>query len=239
VSLKLSFKQIVRTVLALYAANWRVVVPFSVFAAFVPFAVEELIAHDLPNVWASILTSGIDTLATVFFAGAAEELEHRWEEGKRRVPVKDVLRSLPPVIWPLTVVALITTVAYVIGLLLLLIPGLIILTLWAVAGPVVVAERTGILKAFSRSRQLVRGNAWRVFVVLLVAEVLAAVVGTLVSLVFTLWGDRPDEPVALAIGEALTLPLEGLAVPVMYWRLREIEDARAETAAAEEAAAGA
>ena len=48
-------------------------------------------------------------------------------------------------------------------------------------------------------------------------------IGIAISALLHLVGEKPDEPLGLAIGETFTLPLEALAVPVMYWRLRELE----------------
>jgi hypothetical protein len=221
---KLSIKLVLVDTLMLYARNWRIVLPVAVVAAFVPLAIEVFIGHQLPSGWAALLTTVVDTLATVAFAGAAEELVHRWVGGERRIPLRGVLTRVPPVLLRLGVVSVLSALGIALGALLLLVPGLVLLTWWALVGPVIVAERLGIRATFRRSRQLVRGNAWRVLAIMLGAEVLAALIGAVISAIFGLFGDKPDEPVALALGEAITLPLEGLAVPVMYWRLREIEE---------------
>jgi hypothetical protein len=222
---RLSILRVYRASFAMLAHNWFLLLPIALVLVLVPVAIELLYEEELPTVWAGILTSFLDTLATVIFAGLAEEAAHRWEDGERRVKLRPVLAKVPAVIVPLFVVGLLQAVVTAVGLLLLVIPGLIAATLTAVAGPVVVAERPGIFPAFRRSFRLVRGNAWRVFLIVLSVELLAAVVGFLVGLVFQAFGDKPDAPVSLAIGEGLTLPLEGLLIPMMYWRLRELREA--------------
>ena len=57
--------------------------------------------------------------------------------------------------------------------LLLIIPGLILLTIWAVFAPAIVIERIRVIDAFGRSRELVRGNGWPVFGVIIVAFLIA------------------------------------------------------------------
>ena len=221
---KLSLKRVTVATLTLYARNWRIVLPVAILAAFIPLAIEVFIAHQLPDGWAALLSTFVDTLATVFFAGAAEELVHRWIEGQRRIPLRGVLARVPPVLFRLGLVSVVSAIGAIIGLVFLLVPGLILLTYWALVGPVIVAERPGFIATFRRSFHMVRGNALRVFAIIAGAELAAVLIGGLVSLIFQLFGDSPDEPVALAIGEAITLPLEGLAVPVVYWFLRDIED---------------
>jgi hypothetical protein len=101
-----------------------------------------------------------------------------------------------------------------------------------------VAEEVGIRRSFRRSFQLVRGNARRVFFIVFTIEVLAGVVAVLIGVVFKSIGESSENPIALAIGEALTFPLEVFAVAVMYWRLREIERVRPSAQADEAVAAG-
>ncbi len=63
---------------------------------------------------------------------------------------------------------------------LLLVPGIMLGVMWSVALCVIVAERSGVFAAFSRSRNMTRGVRWRVFGVMLVifaAYLLLAAVG--------------------------------------------------------------
>ena len=55
-----------------------------------------------------------------------------------------------------------------IGLVLLVVPGLFLITIWAVIAPVIVLERAGVFESFGRSRHLVKGNGWQVFGVLVI-----------------------------------------------------------------------
>jgi hypothetical protein len=222
---RLNVLRVFGTALAIYGRNPWIVLPVAIVAAFLPAAGEIFIADELPDVWATLVNTAIDGFATALFAGCGEELVHRWEDGERRIPLKGVLAKVPGVLIPLFVVGFLQALAIVVGLLLLVIPGFVALTFLAVVGPVVVAERSGIRGAFRRSVRLVRGSGWRVFEVMLGVEVLAALIGIAVALIISTLGEKPDEPVGLAIGETFTLPIEALAVPVMYWRLREREEA--------------
>jgi len=228
VSDRLSVRHVFGSAFAIYAHNARIVLPVAIVAAFIPAALEIFVVHHVSDGVATILTTVLDNLATVFFAGAAEELVHRWEQGERRIPLRGVLANVPRVIVPLFFVALLQGLFVAAGFILLIVPGFVALTFAAVVGPATVAERPGILGAFRRSFRLVRGNAWRVFLVMLSIEVLAGIIGAIVAVIAGLLGDSPDEPISLAIGETITLPIEVLAVAVMYWRLRDLEDRAAQ-----------
>jgi hypothetical protein len=78
-------------------------------------------------------------------------------------------------------VALLSGLGIVIGLFLLVIPGLYLATLWAVAVPVVVIERAGVGGSFSRSSELTDGRRWRVFGALLVMGIITVVTTSIVN----------------------------------------------------------
>lgn len=82
---------------------------------------------------------------------------------------------------PLIVVSILFTLAIMFGFILLIVPGVMIACAWCVAVPSLVADRTGIFGAFSRSADLTRGNRWRVFGLFLVLFVILMVVGTVLS----------------------------------------------------------
>ena len=55
---------------------------------------------------------------------------------------------------------------------LLIVPGLFLLTIWIAVIPAVVLENRGIGESFGRSRELVRGNGWNVFGVIILTFLL-------------------------------------------------------------------
>ena len=58
----------------------------------------------------------------------------------------------------LIVVGILAGIAIAIGFVLLIIPGLFLITIWSVIVPVIVIERTGVFDSFGRSRELVKGQ---------------------------------------------------------------------------------
>jgi len=82
---------------------------------------------------------------------------------------------------PLIVVSILFALAVGLGMILLIVPGVMIACAWCVAVPSLVADRTGIFAAFSRSAELTRGNRWRVFGLFLVLLVILIVLGAVLS----------------------------------------------------------
>jgi hypothetical protein len=107
---------------------------------------------------------GTTLLGDVFYAGAVA-LALSGGDGARLPPLGTVARKLA--YGRLIAVDIIFGVGAAIGVLLLVVPGVIFFTWFALAGPVVELEGAGVRRAFSRSRQLVRGRFWTVLLVLL------------------------------------------------------------------------
>src|SRR6202044_3824107 len=79
-------------------------------------------------------------------------------------------------------VSILYGVGVLIGLFLIVVPGLVLLTIWAVAAPVVVLEHPGAMAALGRSRELVRGNGWQVFGVVFIFNILVLIVASALEL---------------------------------------------------------
>jgi uncharacterized membrane protein len=123
------------------------------------------------------------------------------------------------VLGQLILVGIVAGVGIVIGFVLLIVPGLILITIWSVAAPVVVLERPGVFAALARSRELVRGNGWQVFGVILVLDILVVIVGSGIELGADSAGSGVGIVARVIVG-VLSAPLSALAAAVLYFELR-------------------
>ena len=119
----------------------------------------------------------------------------------------------------------------IIGLVALIIPGLIVITIFAVTGPVIEIERRPVVSALRRSAALARQHFWTV-----------ALLGTLPLLLSYLLESQvphPDGPGAIltfiavrCIGEAIVQAATGLLLVELCYRLRDADLQRAAAPAA-------
>jgi len=105
-----------------------------------------------------------------------------------------------------------------VGIVLGLVPGLFLITVWSVAAPVVMVEHPGGLRALGRSRELVRGNRWRVFGIIFVLMALLGGVGYVIEMGAGTLGSAPASVVKVLIG-IVAAPIPVLAVAVLYFEL--------------------
>ena len=80
----------------------------------------------------------------------------------RREAIGDLIGPAIASALPLFGMTLLFYLAISIGFTLLIVPGVILATVWAVAGPALVFERAGVFGGFARSAALTKGARWRV-----------------------------------------------------------------------------
>lgn len=78
----------------------------------------------------------------------------------RKATLGESLTAAMRSFWVLLALGILSGIAIGLGLVLLIVPGIILSLLWFVIGPVAVAERAGVGKAFERSRDLTRNHRW-------------------------------------------------------------------------------
>jgi hypothetical protein len=174
----------------------------------------------------------VSTIAGTLYQGVVVGLVRDVQDGRRDFSAGELINSTWPVVLPLIGAGLLSGLGIGIGLFLLVVPGLILLTIWALIAPVIVVERRGVLASFGRSRELVRGNAWQVFGVIFVAFLIAAVAGLVFLLIANAIADGPilsNGPIVRivfsAIASTLTAPIEGLVAATLYLSLLRIQSA--------------
>jgi glycerophosphoryl diester phosphodiesterase family protein len=217
---------VLRQTFGMYRRHARVLVPVALVAVAVPAGVEPLATSRLNEMVASLLNTVVATSATAVFAGTAKEVARRVHEGEPPPSVADLVRAVRHVFFALAAVGVIEGIGWTVGLLLLVVPGLYLMTRWAVAAAVVTVEHTSVRAAFRRSHELVTGSAWRVFALLVLILALSAVLGAVIEGMIELAGGHADVSFGVMLEEIIALPIEGLAIPVLYYALAGLEAGR-------------
>ncbi len=210
---------VVRRVFAIYVDQAPILFPAAAVVFVVEAAAAAAVLSAAPGL--AILVLALDLVATSLFTGMIAELVADLENGRRDASAGQLLRAVGPALGELILVSVVSGIGEAIGFI-LIVPGLILLTLWAVAAPVVVIEHPGGLRALDRSRELVRGNGWRVFGVIVLFALLVLVVGGTIEIIAASAGSIPALIADVAVS-VLTLPLLSLASAVLYFQLHALQ----------------
>jgi hypothetical protein len=181
------------------------------------FAVQFVVAIILPTRLNFIATLVFWVLA-ILYQGFVVELVSA-AESNRRTGIGELMRAVTPVLGSLLVISILFAIGVGIGFVLIIIPGLFLLTIWSVVVPVEVLEHRGIIGSFERSRELVRGNGWNVFGVIVIVWVVTAVISILVELLAGPLGHVGRDLIQWAVDVAIT-PILALSATVLYLELR-------------------
>lgn len=135
--------------------------------------------------------------------------------------------AVTPLLARLIWVTLITIVAVLAGLMILIIPGLILVTFFAVATQVVVVEHRDAFGSIARSAEMVRGNGLRVFGFVLLLGVVCLLLLSLVTIVTVpLFGTGTGGTTISSFLQNLIVgPLLAVGPAALYNRLRALPGA--------------
>lgn len=212
----LNVGDVVSKVADLYRRYAGVLLPVAAVIFLVVGLLEWLVDDSLVM---SLVVSILAMVATYFYTGMVVNLVDDVRDGRLDQSVGQLFGRVTPVLGTLILASILAGIGIAIGFVLLIVPGLILLTLWAVVAPSILVERQGVLAAFRRSMDLVKGNAFQVFAVILVFFLIQWVVAIVLAAVGAAAGDGLQAALAY-VGRVITAPLSALAAAVLFFELR-------------------
>lgn len=151
--------------------------------------------------------------------GALVELVRDVRDGRADSSIGETYKAVQPRLPALIVAGLLAGIGILIGLVLLVVPGLFLLTIWSMIVPVIVLEGKSAGESFSRSRDIVRGNGWNVFGLVLVTFLLVGIAGAVIRLILSPLPDFLDAWLGSLVAHSLTVPFAAAALTTAYFRL--------------------
>ncbi len=222
---ELSVGGVFGTAFSVFGDRARVLVPISFAGALVVSATSALLAEN-----AGVFVALIVDMAFLAFVTAVVMVVLRDQRERRPdSSATELMSSALPPLPAATLAASLAFVAVVVGIVFLVVPGLYLMTIWAVLLPVVVVERPGVFDAFGRARQLVRGNGWKVLGIVLLLGLILVGIGFPISFVLHRQVAGDVAPLLVnSLVSSLISPFQALVLGVLYYRLLDIEQNRQE-----------
>jgi hypothetical protein len=208
---------VISETLAVYSENFAPLI-LSALVVFLLVGIVTGLLQRGGGVFLGLLAAAIQLAAHALYTGFVVELVRDVRDGRRDATVGDLFSAATPTIVPLIVFGILFGIGVAIGLIIIIIPGLILLTFWSVGAPAIVVEHAGPIAAFGRSWRLVRGDAWSVFGVLVVVFLIVILVGAILGGIGTAIGTG-GIVVAAVISSAITAPISAIASSVLFFDL--------------------
>lgn len=125
-------------------------------------------------------------LLAMITQGALVRATVAYSQGRKASFAESAMAGLA-VVLPLFLLGLLSGLGFVLGLMLLVVPGVMLYVMWSVAAPALVEERLGPIEAFRRSLYLTRGARWKIFALMLVLVVIYWLFTTAVQSLGMIW----------------------------------------------------
>lgn len=184
----------------------------------------------LAAVLVGVAATAVIVVGTYWLQGALVFAVQDVRDGSFDASTDEILHKVRPFLGTLVLASILGGLGIALGILLLIVPGLVLLTWWALITPVIVLERKRVGEAFGRSREIVRGNGWTVFGVMLITTLLSAVGAGILSALLSFLPAFLEQWLGGTIAGAVVAPFTAIAVTLMYFQLTATDASQAETA---------
>jgi len=166
-----------------------------------------------------LIAAVISVVGYFWVQGALVELVQDVRDGRADRTIAETYTVVRPRLPALIVAGVLAAIGIGIGLLLLIVPGLFLLTIWSMLVPVIVLEGRSAGESFTRSREVVRGNGWNVFGLIFITFLLVLIASAVIRLVFSPLPEFLDSWLGSLVAHSLTIPFVAAALTTAYFRL--------------------
>jgi hypothetical protein len=220
----------------MFKAHWRHLVTIAL-VVYLAVALINLVLVAVLTWVGAILGAIISLVALFWVQGALVRAVDDIRDGRADLSLGETFQRVRPQLPSIIVGGILAGLGIALGLLLLIVPGLVLLTWWILLIPVIVLEGRSAGEAFTRSRELVRGYGWSVFGVIVLTILLVIAFNIVLSLLLLPVSDWLQSFLSNIIVGTVVTPFVALTWTTLYYRLRAAKEAPAEGAPEPEAPA--
>jgi hypothetical protein len=207
----------------MYKAHWRHLLPIA-FVVYVAIALLNLVLVLLLT-WVGAILGAIVSLIGLFWVqGALVKAVDDIRDGRADLTLGQTFERVRPQLISIIVAGILAAIGVLLGLLLLIVPGLVLLTWWVLIIPVIVLEERRAGEAFSRSREVVRGYGWGVFGVIVLTILIVIGFNIALGIILLPVAEWLQSLLSNIISGTLVTPFIAVAWTLLYFRLRAAKE---------------
>jgi len=190
------------------------------FVIYVVAALIELVLAGLLGWVGAVLALIVAIIAAFLLQAALVKAVDDVRDGRVDLSLSETVQAARPAVARVAGASIVSGIAIGIGLILFIVPGLYLITIWCLIVPVIVLEGAGIGAAFGRSQQLVKGHGWQVFGTIILVFLLLFVVSLVIGLILAVLPYALRQAISGVVSGTLISPFLALVVTLAYFRLR-------------------
>ncbi len=203
---------------ALYKSHWQRFVILAL-AVYVVVGLITAVLISSAEVWGALLATVVSLVSVFLLQGAFVHAVLDVRDGRVDMTVGETLAKARPYLGSIAGASLLAGLGIAVGLILLLVPGFYLLTIWVLIVPVIVLENKSALDSFARSREIVTGYGWNVFGLIVLTFLIQIVVGIVIGLLAVSLPETSGRFVSDLLSGAIAAPFVAITWVVLYFRL--------------------
>jgi len=207
----------------LYKKNWAHFALIALLVFVVVAAIGVLLSLVLGRV-GDVLGAIVSFVGWYWLQGALIEAVRDVRDGRADLSVSETFGRVRPRLGSIIGAGILLGLAIGIGLVLFIVPGLFLLTIWIAVIPAIVLENRGVGESFGRSRELVRGSGWNVFGTIVLTILILLVVWFALNLILVPLADWLAGLVGQLVNSVIIGPFVVTVWTLVYYRLKTREE---------------
>jgi hypothetical protein len=148
-------------------------------------------------------------------------------DGRVDLSLGETVSAVLPYLFTVIAASILAGIGISIGFVLIIIPGLVLLTFWSLIVPSIVIGGEGVFSSFGKSWRTVRGYAWHVFGTYVLVFLILIVFNIVLGLILLALPLVARNLISNVISGTLVAPFLALVVTLMYYRLTAAHEGRA------------
>jgi hypothetical protein len=191
------------------------------FTIYLVAAVIDALLATFAGTAGDVLVRIVDYVALFLVEASLVKAVQDVRDGRVDLDFAETISAGLPYLLPVAVASILAGIATVIGLALLIVPGLILLTFWSLIVPCIVIARSGTFGSFGLSWRTVRGYAWRVFGTYVLVILIWIAFAIVLGLILLALPRGISYFVSGVVPGTLFSPFIASVVTLMYYRLTD------------------
>ncbi len=170
----------------------------------------------------SLVAVVLSVVGSFWLQGALVEAVADVRDGRIDTTIGELYERTRPRLPALIAAGIVAGLAIALGIILLIVPGLYLLTRWSLIPAVIVIEKCRAAEAFGRSWQLTRGYGWTVLGALIVTFLAYLIVQAVLGTLFLALPRFAAVWIGGVVAHSVATPLIALTGAVLYFRLARL-----------------
>ncbi len=167
------------------------------------------------------LAAIIEFIAAFLVQAAMIKAVQDVRDGRADLSIGGTISAAAPFVLPVAGASLLAGIGIGAGLVLLVVPGLILLTYWSLIVPTIVVGESGAMAAFGKSWRAISGHFWQAFGTYVLVFLIWIAVNIALGLALLAAPAAIRSFVSSVVAGTLLAPFYALVVTLVYYRLSE------------------